>query len=63
MIHRCNICHRVSSNALTLIPEQFFKGPYFDDPQKDGEICQECQDVINEDLYPEIEDDEIRTLD
>lgn len=59
MVHKCNICDRTNAKYLTFLPEQFFAGPYFpDDRYDDKEICQECQDIINETLYPEEDEDD-----
>ncbi len=46
MHHRCNICNRTNVLEVTVIDEEYFRGPYFQDPHKDGELCQECIDVI-----------------
>lgn len=47
MHHRCNICNRTNVLEATVIDEEYFRGPYFQDPHKDGELCQECIDAIN----------------
>jgi hypothetical protein len=51
MLHRCTICGCVNDRNLALIPEQFYAGPYFDDPVLEhGKICQPCLNHITEDL-------------
>lgn len=57
MHHRCNICDRTNSLEVITLPEQYFKGPYFDDPHKDGELCQECLDSINDTVTEDEYDD------
>lgn len=59
-MHRCVVCDRTNNRSLQNLPGQYFAGPYFDDEQSDGEICQECLDAINDDLFDkETEDDDI----
>ena len=55
MHHRCNICDRTNVLEVTTLDEQYFRGPYFQDPHKPGELCQECLDVITN----VVEEDEI----
>ena len=60
MAHRCSVCDRTDDRKVTLIPDQFFSGPYLKDARYLGqELCQECVDSINESLYESEEDDPI----
>lgn len=56
MTHRCNVCKRTNNPRLSLNPEDTYMGRYYPDEREDGEICDECQEVINETLY-EFEED------
>lgn len=51
MSHRCYICDRTDTFAITRVAEEFYSGPYYQDirhPELD--ICWECRESIEEAL-------------
>lgn len=59
MAHRCHICLRTDSPQLALNREDLYQGRYRKDERyPQDEICDECDDIINETLFEFDEDEE-----